>query len=68
MKHQRPFGLRLGPLFLEYDINYGVDNRTGWSVHWRGRVVAELTTLYQCGRQILLYAHLKKGVRDDTNH
>lgn len=55
MKHRQLFGLRLGAFVLEYDVNYGIDNRTGWSVILRGRVITQFATLLQCGRELFHY-------------
>lgn len=30
--------LRIGPFGLDYDTEYGIDRRTGWTAVWRGSV------------------------------
>jgi hypothetical protein len=34
--------IKLGSLMVEYDRNYGIDRRTGWSVAWLGSYVSIL--------------------------
>jgi hypothetical protein len=41
-----PFRLRLGHLQLDYDRNYGIKRRTGWSVSVRGSYVVQFVGLF----------------------
>lgn len=36
------FAIQIGPLAIEYDRDYGLDKRRGWSVVYCGSVCAEL--------------------------
>lgn len=34
--------MKIGFLVVQYDRNYGIDRRSGWSVAWRGSYVSQL--------------------------
>ena len=37
--------LRLGPLGLDYDHDYGIDGRSGWTAWWRGSCLIQFVSL-----------------------
>ena len=45
--------IRIGPVGLEYDSDYGVAHRSGWSATWHGSYVAQLDSLWACVRAMV---------------
>lgn len=41
-KSRRPFTIRVGKFGIDYDKDYGIDFRTGWSYVWHGCVVVDI--------------------------
>jgi hypothetical protein len=42
------FRLRIGRVGLEYDSDYGIARRSGWSLTWHGSYLVELDSLWAC--------------------
>ena len=41
------FRLKIGDYGLDYDVDYGINNRRGWSSHYKGYYVYELGSFFR---------------------
>ena len=56
-------------LRIDYDVDYGIDKRTGWSIHWDRLCVVQLepwfvVAVFKAWRQVRM---IKRWRRQDGN-